>query len=689
MVIKFKFIDKIIIFACIVVMAICWVFLSDLNYLRDNRNDSEKIGRININKGQDVRKKIGSDYFWQNIKGLNNIYNGDSFYSGKSSSAVIDLDDGTTLQLKENSSIKFNNKKNKLSIDIVFGQVRVNAKTKSVTINDCSKDIQIDSLNASFDIEKGTECGDVQIKVKTGRIKLANQIMDTNSKTESLNLKNRASLDRVLKFMDRPQNVKAYIRMSAEGGLEFAASWDLMTKAADYELEISPDPELKIDMKNYHVKTNSFILPNVVTEQLYYRLRANASDEKLGEFGAVSLAVVKESLETPQIQNTELKTASHKDLSLSLNWLPLVKASQYHVEISDTPDFAKIIEQEVKEARTSFSGLEKTALYVRARAENKYAKSKFSEPVYVTLTKENIPPPQIKSTDFETMGQDELALNLNLQPQDKISQYQVEISETPDFIKPLAQIVKKPSARFSDLQQTAMYVRARAENKFGKSNFSEPILAAFKYEAQSNPDKILSDECKVLNHTDTGLKKDFTVDWQPVPMAQEYTVKIMDNKKSSQVSQVRTRGPASTVTIPACGEYDINVEAFDKGGRKISSEFNATKIIYKTTLVLLKPIISDAQKNLNIFFQKGEGRFVWLKWLATVKPDSLYRVEMATDINFTENYKKFDVKDNKLLLKSTFQNDTYFWRVREQKPSLFSEWSETAQIKINVKNPDN
>ena len=88
MAIKFNSFDKIVIIACLIVIAFCSVYLMDFNYFQDKRNGGEKIGQIKIN-GQDVRKKINSEYFWQNIKGLNQIYHGDSYYAGKKSNATI------------------------------------------------------------------------------------------------------------------------------------------------------------------------------------------------------------------------------------------------------------------------------------------------------------------------------------------------------------------------------------------------------------------------------------------------------------------------------------------------------------------------------------------------------------------------------------------------------------------------
>ena len=91
---------------------------------------------------------------------------------------------------------------------------------------------------------------------------------------------------------------------------------------------------------------------------------------------------------------------------------------------------------------------------------------------------------------------------------------------------------------------------------------------------------------------------------------------------------------------------------------------------------------------MDIFFQKGIGRYLWLKWTGVVKPDNFYKVQIASDIDFKSNLRQFDVKDNKLLLKSKFPNGEYFWRVREYRADLFSDWSDVAKIRIISNKPE-
>lgn len=878
---KFKLQDKIIISCCIVIILVSWFFILNLHYLQDDKNKNQKIGQVNV-KGQDIRKKMGSEYFWQELSGRNDIHMGDSLFAGQKSSANIKFIDGSTLRLNENSLVKFAKKNDVLSIDIAFGQLRVNSKEKTIILRESGKDIKIESFGADIDISKGKEYGDIQIKVKSGQAKIAKKTIKANSPVSSFDLgNNKNPLTKFIKLIEKPRNSKAYIRRSIAGSLEFVARWDVTTKASEYEIEISPDEKMEANIKKYRVKTNSVVLPNVESKKMYYRLRANesvgnatastageftpvalaeliekpdytkayirnsasgglefvgtwntvpkaseyeieiSSDEKMevnlkkylsktngvvlpnveskkiyyrlranksvengdkfvGEFTPVAVA---ELMEKPGQTRAYIRNSASGDLEFVGAWNAVPKASEYEIEISSDEkmavntkkylsktnsvvlpnveskkmyyrlrahesaengdkfvgEFTPVAVAEVREkprnakayiqitpsenselalkfvaaweavARASeyeieispdeimavnakkylsktnslvVPGVSSKKMYYRLRAnESAEDKGEFG-PVGIAEVKEILDPPQIKNAEFKLANQNKLDFVLDWLPADKASQYQIEISKTDDFKNVQTQTVKGVKTKFLDLDQTAAYVRARSENKFIKSKFSEPIFVSFKHQVQDNKDKVISAKCMVRSLAEAGPQKDFMVDWQPIPLAKDYLVKVIDNKNIAQVSQVQARGPASTVTLPACGEYDVKVEAYDGSGRKISSEFNATKIIYKTTLAVLKPVISEAEKNMNFFIQTGMGRSIWLKWKGQLKPGGFFRVEVASDASFTSNHRQFNVKDNKLLFKVQLQKGQYYWRVREHSADFISDWSDLAKIDV-------
>jgi len=607
---KLKSYDKVILFICVALIGICWVLILNPNYLHSDNVLGQKIGSVSTD-GSGVRKKISSAYFWKDIMNMNNLYDGDAVFVGDDSSALVEFDNGNTLKLNANSLIKFKNKNNNLSLDLAFGQAQIESKTKIksngqvnskaqyITVTDCGKDIQVEVGAAKFDINKGRDCGDIQFKVKSGSVKVANKNIDKNTEPNVLSFNGTGALDKLIKSVQKPRlkspdNIKAQVQRLKSGSLLLTANWDVVAKANEYEMEVSSDPEMRNNRKIYRVKTNNIAI-TAESSTVYYHLRANESPELVGEFSQVGFTELAESLAVPQIIITNFKVVDLNKLALQLEWQLLDKASQYHVEISETVDFAKVQAQTVTTARTQF-------------------------------------------------------LNLKL---------------------------------------TSVYARVRAENPRVKGEYSVPILVSFKYNIQNKSAKVLSKKCIVQSSGEVGSNEEFNIDWKPVPMAQKYIVRVVNANKSAELSRVQSRGPASNITVPGCGEYDIKVEAYDKSDRKISSEFNSTKVIYKSTLALLKPVISEANKDMNIFVQKGVARFTWLKWFAQKRQGGVFKVEIATNIDFTENYKQFSVKDNKLLLKDEFKAGQYFWRVQERSADHFSDWSDLGKVKIIVNSSEN
>ncbi len=564
----------------------CWFLILNLDYLRTSKSAGQNIGSIKT-RGNDIRKKTSYEYFWEHVDRSDELNLGETLFAGEKSSATIELNEGSTLFLNENSLVKFEKIKNRLSIDINFGQVQVDSKSKTIVIKDCGKEIQIEAEGAVFNLVRERACGGIHLKVKTGQVKIAGKIFDSGSDSALMQNDISGPVNKLINTLNGPRNVIAKIQMISDGTLEFAASWDAVAGASEYELEVSPDSEMHSDKNIYLIKEPRFVLAKVQSPDLFFRLRANKSDLDKGEFGLIQMASLKDNLIPPKFDTVQFNVQKQNKLALNLSWKPIERAIQYRLEISDSADFAEVVSQTQQGNKAVFSGLEKTSIYVRIRAESKYVKGEFSSPIFVLFKHNN---------------------------------------------------------------------KATA--------------------------KVLSEKCIVKNYDEAGPKKDFKVSWQPVPLAQQYRVLVVDQKKLNRIGQSQSRSPASTVTVPACGEYEVYVEAFDKIGRKISSEFSVSKILYKITVALVKPLIAEKQRSIDIFFQKGKGRFVRLEWLSKLSPGNFFRVEVAGDPDFKTNYKQYDVKNTKMLLGSNLDAGTFFWRVREYKDDLFSDWSDIARFRI-------
>lgn len=115
--------------ACGVVLAGVVLLLANddlLSGLRSNRSDKPVIGHITFMKN-DTRHKDSSALEWLNAKEDQGIHMGDSLFTGKKSSAQVELKKGGVIDLGENSLVVFKEVQGENLANINFGNFRVKA----------------------------------------------------------------------------------------------------------------------------------------------------------------------------------------------------------------------------------------------------------------------------------------------------------------------------------------------------------------------------------------------------------------------------------------------------------------------------------------------------------------------------------------------------------------------------------
>ena len=176
--------------------------------------------------------------------------------------------------------------------------------------------------------------------------------------------------------------------------------------------------------------------------------------------------------------------------------------------------------------------------------------------------------------------------------------------------------------------------------------------------------------------------------WTEVPNADKYVVEV--DKKGGDFSSPKkftSRKPASAIQVPGQGEYEYRVSAYNAQNRKISSSSNVGEIIYNKLFDMKTPAIEKTASSLQFFFQKGLGKYIWLKWVSPeAKVTDKYRIEIAKDQNFTKLFKSYSTYKTKVLVQDNLPVGNYYWRVRaestEDKEQV-SDWSNPGKIEIN------
>lgn len=309
--------------------------------------------------------------------------------------------------------------------------------------------------------------------------------------------------------------------------------------------------------------------------------------------------------------------------------------------------------------------------------------------VEVAVEQKPLLPPQLLRKTARILINKEKSAAASWQKAEMAEEYILETSAEPEFKNPT--IVRTPASihpvKSSDNDQ--LYYRLKSVDKDKKeSEYSEIGQIDFIYPSIKIKEPKTVYDYVAKNSKDLGEPKDFNVQWTEIPNAAKYIVEV-DAKDGdfSEAKKYTVRQPAGAVKIPGQGEYQYRVSAYNAKNRKISSSSNMGEIIYNRFFDMKTPSIEKTASSLQFFFQKGLGKYIWLKWTSPeAKKTDKYRVEVAQDQNFTQLFKSYSTPKTKVLIQDNLPPGNYFWRVRaestEGTTAQVSDWSNPGQLEI-------
>ncbi|AZZ36322.1 hypothetical protein CIK05_05805 [Bdellovibrio sp. qaytius] len=266
-------------------------------------------------------------------------------------------------------------------------------------------------------------------------------------------------------------------------------------------------------------------------------------------------------------------------------------------------------------------------------------------------------------------------------------EYILETADNPEFNNPT---VTRTPASISKIESTSdqVYYRLKsvgnnnATSEYSKTGKIDLVYPSIKLK----DDKIVYDYI-AKDSQDVGKPKNFNVRWNEVPNADKYVVEVANKDGDFTKAQSYTvRTPASAVKIPGQGKYQYRVSAYNKAERKISSTSKMGEIFYNRIFDMKTPVIAKAASSLQFFFQKGLGKYIWLKWMAPEsKSTDKFRVEISKDQNFSNLFQSYSTNKNKVLVQENIPAGQYFWRVRAegQEKDQVSDWSKPGFLEVN------
>jgi hypothetical protein len=663
--------------ALLLLLLMLYLLYNDELLLRQQDSSRLKsIGKIS-QFNRDVRQKISRQFTWKSVKSPRALHLGDSLFTGKNSVVKIELNDGRTLTLQENSLIVFNMTGNQLDLDLRAGKV-------SGTLDGCLK---VSSASGSQDL-----CGqNAQVEVsKDGSLQLSGEKLAAEKESE----KNQ------IQWTLAPEPVFYHFKSN----FPLKLSWKATTgpsapKFHRYRLQFSRQSDFKkvtfeeltraseIETKGYPVKGQYFV-----------RVQGEDVNSKSHGYSSVLKMDIREGqlplFTTPKpLQRFSFQTNADGELiqpnQIEMRWQYLPKTNQFELEISQDSTFATSTRLEkLPGSQSSFvvKNLAVGEYFVRLRDAGLPTKSQklWSAPVAFQVeiqSPANMSVPQLLTKKIQHEAPSSKPLVVQWTEVPEAHHYQVEASTTKDFEEITKYDSDSTEFNWTDIKQGNFYFRVRAVTVKGRAGeASDTGALAIRYK-QPDLNPVESKTLLGKSPEDPGDPTDFEVSWTDMKGVESYQVEVSEDSEFHEPTVIESRTPSSVIQIPKPGEFHYRVRGMQKGS-PVTAFSKPGKLNYNLKVPLATPNLTEPSDQMTLFFQKTSLPYIWLEW-NPVRQAVSYQVEIAYDPEFQKMVFSAETKERRFLIRKQLPESVLYWRIRATGDDMrISNWSPPRSMSI-------
>ncbi|MGD1889432.1 MAG: fibronectin type III domain-containing protein [Cyclobacteriaceae bacterium] len=444
---------------------------------------------------------------------------------------------------------------------------------------------------------------------------------------------------------------------------EFAFSWQPVTGAVDYTIEVTTDP-LFLEAQSFLVQNEivsgtQFLLDNLNANTTYYfRVRAN-NEKSFSEYSDKG-TVTTQPLDVP----VALAGSNIQRNSFQANWQTVPSAESYRLDVAADEYFTQFVSGYeglmLNDTSVEVTGLQQnTTYYYRLTTSGLNSDSNPSNTIQVTTTLLSAPvlhaASDISSTSFTA----------SWSSVEEAENYLLEVSTDPNFstITKTIQDITDTLYNVQDMKADIMYYyRVRAKEGTNYSSYSN---IANQQLAKSPTALDIPTNITASNVTYT----EFIISWDVTSDATYYTVDIAtDNQFLSIVSgyeEAVTNG--TSLLVEGLNENTVYYSRVRAHNTNTASDYSAIISVQTSTIgtpVAQQPITNNAYD-------------IYASW-SLVEDASHYLLDVATDAGFTTivpGYENVSVEATYSMIASLQPSTTYYYRVRavvEGSPSAYS-----------------
>ncbi len=706
--------ERFIFWTCATIFCAFSYFLYDdtLLFNQELETKNKNIGSFNLSLN-DVRRKTEESFLWRPVSNTEKIYLRDSIFTGSNSRAVLTFDDGSVIEVKENSMITLNMNQGQIQLDLRYGDLVTALNEKSqleVTAGTQKFDLTPQSGDTSKVQIQKSRTKKVKIKLLEGKA----QFTDKKSNERLTLLKEKplliapanslAKKDEVIKLKSSISLVtldKTPITLFNKGEA-FPVEWTA-TELNQFRVEISP----ALDFSKTIYTSLTSVSPHSVTASLergWYFWRVvgiNDSQQEVTKSEVRRLFV--SYFEAPRITSPdvnqdlsfEVEAPAGKDFATAttLSWSSVATYGEYEWQLSDTPVFTAVAaSQKTKQTSVKLEKLKAGIYYARVRGllpNEKRGPWSEARNWKVSVTEKRAAPLELitKNIIFNPVQAQRnpaavQAPSVNWKGLADAKTYLIELSKTKDF--KVKETFETESLQWNWTQYKVgnHYFRVWAKRTQGRTSLPSEI-GSIKV-ILSVPE--ISPLTKIFEKSEKiGMPappKNVNLTWTQIPFAKTYLLEVDKDPAFKAPIKREISSNTEQFELPKPGQYHARVRAYDENQQALTDYSPPQTIVYEYRTQLAAPTLEEPRHEVNVFLQKDIEPFLWLVWSKDPSAVS-YEIEVASDKDFKRIIIKDKVitdKDNNVaryLIRRKIPLGPIYWRVKAIAPVRedSSDWS--------------
>lgn len=659
--------------------------------------DLTPIGKV-AESENDVRRRYKIAFSWLPLSKRDQVFQGDSIFTGDDSTAVIRTERGEEISIAANSLVVISAKENSLLLNIDYGSVRGRVdKDKKLLIasEDGITEFSGDQALVNVDVTQGKS---LVVNVLEGQVQLTSDDKSaTLSKDQAAEIGADGEIKNPREVPILPLTPFADKKLVGEKDEDIQFTWKSEVDFPEYEIEISETEDFSQPILKQKVMQNQFKpeeLPK--NKPLYWRVKAKNEDLN-GSSPVSRFLIVNNVAPEPVFPSSGIQIVSSESekWDVTLYWKSAFPSKEWIVEVSTEKAFTDPKRYTVSNTQFVLSRPRSADYYWRVRSAD-FEDAKWSRVFDFKVRKvgpEDLEAPRwsLMESPFQletskSLIQPRSFPRMNWSRVDHAGFYELEISKSSSFTSSTVKSkLRGTSYTWENPTPGKFFARVRAGYLDRQGPFSKP----FEFEVKVQP-PVSKTRAEITEEVPEFSLMDappppFEIKWTPTAFTKFYELQFGESPDFEKALSVLVAGEEKKIQPQKSGTFYWRVRSLDENNAAISDFSAAHPITFSRVyrnpekVSELKALYPKQQQSI-VFVGNGKDRiqFRWTRPFNKV----LYRVQISNDVSFDKVLIERTSENNWLLVEENLPEGWIFWRIRAENKHITTPWTGANRFEL-------